>query len=77
MFVFSLFRDNKSNYNNPTLERSLLHVSPGYVKYAVKYVYVDLPAFQNTQYKFTKESSLNCHKKSLFYDKRQGKRLVN
>ena len=59
----------------------------GYVKYAVKYVYVDLPAFQNTQCKFMKESSLNCHKKSLFENlvflicsfqyKRRGKRLVN
>ena len=39
----------------------------GYVKYAVKYVYVDLPAFLNTQCKFTKESSLNCHKKSFFF----------
>ena len=31
----------------------------------MKYVYVDLPAFQNTLGKFTKESSLNCHKKSF------------
>ena len=50
-------------------------------------MYVDLPAFQNTQCKFTKESLLNCHKKSFVFKFRffnlfisiqvtEGKRLV-
>ena len=58
--LYSVFSEIIKVTNNPTLERSLFTYMylQGYVKYAVKYMYVDLPAFQNTQCKFTKEISL-------------------